>query len=692
MRPVFDNPPSRWTVRAIGFISRVCWFRHKERVRMDWHRPEKARLAVCESGKDLVVGCQYWEVRHSSEAGGNLSSILFPHGSGKNVLAAPCLTEVRTFHRGALKSYQTRTLAGARSSLSYSLTGDAACIESESPLMTAEGEVLPATCRHRFEYHPWGYIRQRVVLTFTKPLPDAHGVMIARPIVSPHLNEFGLRPAHTEPNDWRRHCWLRQWHKFSAGASIHDYGAIARSNMPLYFTFLQRGVEGFDWFLGNNIDQWHRQIAGVEHSNEFMVNYRTQPEGYEVRICPLSYFPPRVTLKGTYTFDFFMGLPFVQERVRPLVRAIGSLLVARQDRRGTRFPGIETVRNEGKQGVQLARLHDDGPGPDGLFWRDGAYPPYPPQRMREMDRCLRRCHQSGIRVVPYFSLHEFHPDVPPFGRKAKEWQRVTDAAGRMIHNPTDQGEFGAQMCLASGWLDFRKKTIDVALRHHAFDGIYYDWTMAMPCLHKGHRPYAHWDVEEFIDLLEWTRGRVGPDGTIYLHMSAVPFAIAQNLANSILTFEEYSPARVHPDMFPPSSQYMKSCMQGVLPMEEGGKRPRLFALCALLNHLAPDSRHPEFLKVFKAISRIDFTRYTNFENHRTRAVRTTHTDVRAAVYWNREEAMILLANLSTKRCRFTWKALPRYLGWGRDGYHVKGKGCGELPGLGFKYIVLKRTS
>ncbi len=33
---------------------------------------------------------------------------------------------------------------------------------------------------------------------------------------------------------------------------------------------------------------------------------------------------------------------------------------------------------------------------------------------------------------------------------------------------------------------------------------------------------------------------VGPDGVIYLHMSAVPFAIAQNLATDILTYEEFT--------------------------------------------------------------------------------------------------------------------------------------------------------
>jgi hypothetical protein len=420
-----------------------------------------------------------------------------------------------------------------------------------------------------------------------------------------------------------------------------------------------------------------------------MVYYRQNPEGYEVRTCPLSYHPPRVTLKGKYNFDFSMGLPFVQERVRPLVRAGGGMLV--RQGKGWRFRSAKSVAGLAQGGIQLTRLHNDGPWPDGIFWRDGAYPPYPPRRMKEMDQCIREFHRHGMKVVPYFSLHEFHPEVPAFAKQAKNWQRTVDDAAMMIHNTTRIGEFGAQMCLASGWGEFRKKTIDVVLKNHDFDGIYYDWTMAMPCLNKGHHPRAHWDVEAFIDLLEWTRERVGPDGVMYLHMSAVPFAIAQNLANDILTFEEFSPLKVNPDMFPAASQYMKTCMEGVIPMAEGGKQPKLFALCALLNHVSPEFHDPGILKFLTKVRTIDFTRFKKFENHRTQAVRTSKPGIRAAIYWNEEEAMVLLANLTPERQPFSWKLDPRRLGW-TGGYRVAGAGCRELGPLAFKYVTVRRSA
>ena len=74
------------------------------------------------------------------------------------------------------------------------------------------------------------------------------------------------------------------------------------------------------------------------------------------------------------------------------------------------------------------------------------------------------------------------------------------------------------MCLRSGWLDFLKFSIDRVLKNHPLDGVYYDWNVALLCsnpLHEGNRDRAapakgHWDMDELLDLMEWTRRRVGP--------------------------------------------------------------------------------------------------------------------------------------------------------------------------------------
>ena len=84
------------------------------------------------------------------------------------------------------------------------------------------------------------------------------------------------------------------------------------------------------------------------------------------------------------------------------------------------------------------------------------------------------------------------------------------------------------MCLRSGWLDYLKLSIDRVLKNHPLDGVYYDWNVALYCenpLHEGkapaNRPRGHWDMDELLDLMEWTRQRVGPDGLVIIHNTTV---------------------------------------------------------------------------------------------------------------------------------------------------------------------------
>ena len=130
----------------------------------------------------------------------------------------------------------------------------------------------------------------------------------------------------------------------------------------------------------------------------------------------------------------------------------------------------------------------------------------------------------------------------------------------------------------------------------------------------------------------------------------------------------------------------------VLVRGRGLEEPKRFALCCLLNNLTPDSRLPEALEVFKATARHDFTRYKAFENHRTAAARTSDADVHAAVYWNEEEALVLLANLADRARTFTWSLDPTRLGWGKDAFRIVGRPPKRLGGLAFRYVKVKRTT
>ena len=101
--------------------------------------------------------------------------------------------------------------------------------------------------------------------------------------------------------------------------------------------------------------------------------------------------------------------------------------------------------------------------------------------MDRYDKVLTDCRQAGIRTATYFSNKELHPSTKEFQEHGEEWGRK-NRKGDLQHNFfREQSEFGAQMCLRSGWLEFLKLSIDRVLKNHPLDGVYYDWNVALFC-------------------------------------------------------------------------------------------------------------------------------------------------------------------------------------------------------------------
>ena len=178
---------------------------------------------------------------------------------------------------------------------------------------------------------------------------------------------------------------------------------------------------------------------------------------------------------------------------------------------------------------------------------------------------------------------------------------------------------------------------------------------------------------------------------MYLHMTNDPFVVAENLATRVLVFES-GPPSVTPDIFPPDVPYLKTCSRGVCACGEAARAPRRFALCSLLNHATPDVRDPEALAVFRAASRIDFTRYTQFRDHHNPAVVESTPGVYSAVYWNDREALVLLVNLADREHRLRWRIRPEHFGWGRDAAETTGTIPDALAPLAFQYVRVRRKA
>jgi hypothetical protein len=310
--------------------------------------------------------------------------------------------------------------------------------------------------------------------------------------------------------------------------------------------------------------------------------------------------------------------------------------------------------------------------------------------MRKYDQVIELCHKYGIQVATYFSNKELHPITEAFKQHGEVWGRKPDDQGKLKHNYHRGDEFGAQMCLKSGWAEHLKFTIDRVLNKHDLDGVYYDWNIALYCnnpLHVGEdsnqvsgerglgalalSPTGHWDMDELIEFMEWTRQRVGPEGLVILHNTMAPMFVTENFADYIVGMEwGYGKllTNVPPvSDLPPEWNFAGARSRGVIGYGTiASNAPRylhqLLALETLLTGVAPWPATEEAFRLYQALRPLGKIDSYKFEDYRNRAVSIEGSDCCSAVYSRPGESYILLGNFNEKpvnvRCTLESEKLP----------------------------------
>lgn len=594
----------------------------------------------------LALSTPFYTIEHNLRHGGAISRITLRFGKAANLLVRPIETRVGD-ERGAVLT----DLKDTTPRVTHHRDGLNEVVSVESALVDPRGQATILRVKSTFEYH-WGYVK--IHKEFLLP---AGGVWLREvcpvsTVLAPTLTDYGYREGLTQEEGAE---------PFAFGGNVWGRLRPASSDPPLRTQYVPRsmifvdpGVEGIEWFVGSDLAQWEIEPAGTRGRGRCSLERLKEPAGLALSISPLWSRGAAAAVAESCVFDFYLAVPILEGHAQPpwLHRAFNR-------NRGD-WVSAEIIRRWAGNGYQTVHCHNDGDYyGDGLFWRDGSYPPYPD--MERYDQVLEECHRVGIRTATYFSNKELHPDTREFQEHGEEWGRK-DRRGALRHDfYSGRSEFGAQMCLRSGWLDFLKLSIDRVLRNHPLDGVYFDWNVALFCLNplhegkpNGQPARGHWDIDELLDLMEWTRKRVGPGGLVIIHNTMVPMFATENFADHVVAtewgYQKWTDRA--PDLadLPLEWSLAGARSRGVISYGSiGGGAPRrlhkLFALEALLGGVTPWPPSPEGLRVMPLLYPLGDIASYRFTDWRNPAVSLSDRRCASAVYSRPGEAYLLLANL-----------------------------------------------
>lgn len=597
----------------------------------------------------LTLSTPYYQVQHDLKHGGAICNIRLTHGTATNLLAVPLETRVRDEHDTSFSDLndQSARIKRTRRDLTEIVTVSAR-------LLDERGRAAGVRVKTTYEYH-WGYLKIHKEFTRSSAGFQAREVCAISTVLSPPLADYGYREGLSEqekapPFSFGSCVWGK------CGPGTPSAPVVKTRYVPRYVLFANAGVEGLEWFVSSDLAQWESRLPGRRGQGQFLIQPSQGPPGIAWSVSPWQSAEAARPMPKTWVLDYYLGIPIVDGRARK------PWLHASFNRNRGDWVSPAQVRQWAESGIQTVHCHNDGDYyDDGLFWRDGSYPPYPD--MDKYDQVIAECHRAGIRVATYFSNKELHPSTKEFQQHGLEWGRQ-NAKGNLQHNFfRGTNEFGVQMCLRSGWLVFLKKSIDRVLTNHALDGVYYDWNVALLCdnpLHEakpGAPAEGHWDIDELLNLMEWTRRRVGPGGLVIVHNTTTPMFATENFADDVVANEwgygKWNQNGPELKDLPLEWSLVGARSRGVISygqLDSNSPRRlhRLFALEALLSGVTPWPASAETFDLYSILKPIGNVESFRFADWRNQAVAVHGTRCAAATYSRPGESFILVGNMDDK--------------------------------------------
>ena len=597
--------------------------------------------------------------------GGRIASIKFRRGTRKNLLAGPASPRVRsldphpTSDAGSPFFFEQKSEPNPTLTLETTPAGDPVVV-AEGLLRLKTGESSGVRYRHRYEYRNWGLVACELELSYA----EGRGDIVEVTAFEAPFRE-GLAHAYVRENPicagQSDLLGMGRWYNLGRNRSPY-----ASRYVPMHVVLFEKGVEGIEFSCSSELAAWDAGFCSDPGLGLYEVRPSYEdPKHTVLSLCPycVVYRRNPTRLAGTHRLRYYLGLPFVKDRSR----VFSAFLHAGT---GSRWVSDADLERMAARGVKLLRFRNDY-REDGPFWHDGMYPPYDEAGMAELRRIIATAHRLGMKIVPYISVKEFHPDTPGCKENQAEWRQQPGPAFPEVHTWYGSGEFGQLMCLESSWLDFRKKSIAVILNDLPWDGLYFDWCTPHPCRNPHHlSSRIHADQDAFHDFMFWARERIGPDGFLLTHLSGLPQIVVENMSDMTLIYEDqpYTSPYPEPGQFPVQCDFMPIAPRqlcGAAPAGTGHAR-RTIMSGLLQGHPAilsapPDAFTEDLLREFEPFAGEDIASY-RFAPASSHAAQANTGNVHAALWYRRNRALVYVGNYSPKTAKGSFRSDPRLLG------------------------------
>jgi hypothetical protein len=221
----------------------------------------------------------------------------------------------------------------------------------------------------------WGYIRiRREILLLNDPLRIKR-LSILSTVLDPSLSDYAYRQGMAEQENANPFGFgVCQWRKIRAGT--HFDPPLRTRFIPRHLVFANHGIEGIEWFVSSELFEWDYQLTGVPGHGQCYVGSSVDPHGISISVDPLHLVRGSAEVRGTYVFEYYIGMPILEGHANE------PWLHRSFNRNKGEWISENTIRRWSESGIRTLHCHNDGDvHDDGVFWRDGSYPPYPAEKV-----------------------------------------------------------------------------------------------------------------------------------------------------------------------------------------------------------------------------------------------------------------------------------------------------------------------